>query len=46
MPGLVASYDLWPGNGRGLFVRNYICQEVNKELSKQVNNLYSIEIKK
>jgi len=29
-PGLVASYDLWPGNGAGLFSKEKIRKKVKK----------------
>jgi len=29
-PGLVASYNLWPENGTGLFWKKSISQEVNE----------------
>jgi len=28
--GLVASYDLWPGNRAGLFLREKVSKEVDK----------------
>jgi len=47
MPGLVASYDLQPGNGTGLFLRKKISKEERSKYgSKQANNLYTARIDK
>jgi len=29
-PGLVAFYDIWPGNGAGLFSKEKVSKEVDK----------------
>jgi len=43
-PGLVAFYDIWPGNGMGLFSKKCINKKVNKHAQedKQYTVMYII----
>jgi len=45
-PGLVAFYEIWPGNGAGLFSKEKISKgREGRILCQQANNIYSAEIK-